>query len=370
MHQKIFVISRDLGLKALLLCLLFFFLGVIDPVSGAEKKTPAKPVKIEKIIKKSVRQVITLIGNTEPSMKGTAASEVEGLVTEFPVRAGQTVRAGDLLARVETTLLSLELKQAEAGLAEAEVNYQNILSDLETKEALFKTKAISSRDYDNVRYSANALKQRIAALKVRIEAIHYNLERCAIRAPFAGVVIEEHTQQGEWMRKGGPVVTLINLNPMRIIVPVPDRHIQFIEPGQTVEIDFEYMNPRQRREGRVSHIIPQGNLKARTLPVHVLLDNPGNNILSGTSSLVHFQVGEPYEALLINKDAFSGAGEQDHVFVIRNGKAEQVSVRRGHAYGSLIVTEGVLSDGEMVVVEGNERLRSGQEVRIIENARD
>jgi len=356
--------------KILLLCLPFFILGAIDPVRGAEKKAPPRPVKAEKIIKKSVRPMITLIGTAEPSMKSIAASEVEGLVTEFPAKAGQAVRTGDLLARVETTPLSLDLKQAEAGLAEAEVNYQNALSDLETKEALFKTKAISIRDYDEVRYRANALNQKIAALKTRIESIHYNLDRCAIKAPFAGVVIEEHTQQGEWLRKGGPVVTLINLNPMRITVPVPDRYIRFIEPGEAVEIDFEFLNPQKRIGGKVSHIIPQGNEKARTFPVHVLFDNGNHKIMSGMSGRVHFPVGEPYEALLIHKDAFSGNGEKDHVFAIRNGKAEQVSVKKGVAYGSLVVTEGELSAGEMVVVEGNERLRPGQEVKVIENTQE
>ncbi len=356
--------------KILILSLLLFILGTLAPASGAENKIPARPVKVEKIIKKPVRPVVTLIGTAEPSMKGIAASEVEGLVTEFPVKAGQSVRPGDLLARVETTPLMLDLKQAEAGLTEAEVNYQNALSDLETKEALFKTKAISNRDYDDVRYRANALNQKIAALKTRIDSIHYNLERCAIRAPFAGVVIEEHTQQGEWLRKGGPVVTLINLNPMRITVPVPDRYIQSIGPGETVEIDFEFLNPQNRIRGKVSYIIPQGNEKARTFPVHVLFDNGNHKIMSGMSARVHFPVGEPYEALLIHKDAFSGNGETDHVFVVRDGKAEQVPVKKGYAYGSLVVTEGELSAGEMVVVEGNERLRPGQEVTVIGNKQE
>ena len=89
--------------------------------------------------------------------------------------------------------------------------------------------------------------------------------------------------------------------------------------------------------------------------------------MPGMSAQVHFPTGEPYEALLIHKDAFSGNGEQDHVFVIHDGKAELVSVKKGRAYGSLVVTEGSLSAGEMVVVEGNERLRPGQEVEAIEN---
>jgi multidrug efflux pump subunit AcrA (membrane-fusion protein) len=77
-------------------------------------------------------------------------------------------------------------------------------------------------------------------------------------------------------------------------------------------------------------------------------------------------VGQAYEALLVSKDAFSTSGDDHHVFVVRDDQAHSVRVKKGQAFGSLIVTEGVLSDHEMVVVEGNERLRAGQRVRVVE----
>ena len=368
MAKKVFIVRYISASKIILFVLAIFLVGAFDSVGGAEQEKPKpRPVKVEKVIKKSVRPYITLIGTAEPSMKSTAASEVQGLVIDFPVRAGQAVREGDILARVESTPLLHELKQAEAGLAEAEANYQNALADFETKEALFKTKAISSRDYDDIRFRVNALNQKIAALKAKIEPIHYQIDKCVIRAPYLGVITEEHTQKGQWLTRGGPVVTLVNLDPIRVSVPVPDRYIQSIKPGDRVQLDIEFVTKGKKITGRVSYIIPQGNEKARTFPVHVLVENRNNEIMPGMSAQVHFPTGEPYEALLIHKDAFSGNGEQDHVFVIRDGKAELVSVKKGRAYGSLVVTEGSLSAGEMVVVEGNERLRPGQEVEAIEN---
>lgn len=368
MKQKVFIIRYVPALKIFLICLSLCILGNLDSLEGAEQKKPRpSPVKVEKVIKKPVRPYIILIGTVEPSMRSTAASEVQGLVIDFPVRAGQAVQEGDILARVESTPFLHELKQAEAGLAEAEANYQNALADLETKEALFKTKAISIRNYDDIRFRVNALNQKIAALKARIEPIHYHLDKCVIRSPYSGVITKEHTQKGQWLTRGGPVVTLVNLDPIRVSVPVPDRHIQSIKPGDLVQLDLEFINKGKKITGQISYIIPQGNEKSRTFPVHVLVENRDHAIMPGMSAQVHFPTGEPYEALLIHKDAFSGNGEQDHVFVVRNGKAERVSVKKGRAYGSLVVTEGHLSAGEMVVVEGNERLRPKQEVEAIEN---
>jgi RND family efflux transporter MFP subunit len=162
----------------------------------------------------------------------------------------------------------------------------------------------------------------------------------------------------------------VNLDPIRVTVPVPDRHIQSLKPGESVQIDIEFIAKGSKITGQISYIIPQGNEKARTFPVHVLIENRGHAIMPGMSARVHFPIGEPYEALLIHKDAFSGNGEQDHVFVIRDGKAERVSVKKGRAYGSLVVTEGQLSAGELVVVEGNERLMPGQEVEAVENKQE
>ena len=354
--------------KIVLASFFLVFIGFITIVWGeGTRKNRATPVKVEKVIKRTVNPTITLIGTVEPSMKSTVASEVEGLVVDFSVRLGQRLKKGQVLAGLKKTPFSLALKQAQASLAEANENYQNALSELRSTEALFKRKTISSREYDAVSHRTNALKQRIMSLEARIEMIDYNLDMCVIRAPFSGFVVAEHTQVGQWLRKGGPVVTMADMDPVLVTVPVPDRYINDIKPGQTVDLEFEFIKKNGKMKGSLRNIVPQGNEKARTFPVQVLVDNKRFNILAGMSSRVSFPVGKAYEALLVNKDAFSTSGDGDnhHIFVVRDNEARSVRIKKGQAFGSLIVTEGGLSDGEMVVVEGNERLRTGQKVRVV-----
>ncbi|MCD4716580.1 MAG: efflux RND transporter periplasmic adaptor subunit, partial [Desulfobacterales bacterium] len=266
---------------------------------------------------------------------------------------------------VERKPLLLELKCAEANLAEAKENHENALSELRRNRELLKKKSISSRAYDDALYTANALNKKIMSLGARIEIIQYRIEKCVVTAPFGGFVVAEHTQVGQWLKEGDEVVSIIEINPILIMIPVPDRYVHFLKKGQQVDLEFDFLPGDKTRKGFVRDIIPEGNEKSRTFPVEISLTNKDLAILAGMSCKVSFPVGEPYEALLVHKDAVVTSGDSHHIFVVRDGKALSVSVDKGRAYGSLVVVRGKLTGGEMVVVEGNERLNSGQEVRFI-----
>ena len=346
--------------------LLFISIGgffIFSEVMGQSPKKDASPVRTEIVAQNHVRPLITLIGTAMPNRKSIVAPEIEGLVTHFPVTKGQKIKKGDVLVRVERKPLLLELKSAEANLAEAKENYENAFSELTRSKELLKKKSISSRAYDDALYTANALNKKIMSLKAKIELIQYRLEKCIISAPFGGFVVEEHTQVGQWLKEGDEVVSIIEINPILVTVPVPDRYVHFLKKGQRVDLEFDFLPGNKTRKGFVRDIIPEGNEKSRTFPVQVSVANEDLSILAGMSCKVSFPVGEPYEALLVNKDAVVTSGDSQHIFIVRNGKALSVPVEKGRAYGSLVVVKGKLSAGEMVVVEGNERLRSGQQVK-------
>jgi membrane fusion protein (multidrug efflux system) len=356
-------------ITSFLFSILFGGFFPFSEVMSQSAEQDASPVKVETVAQKHVRPLITLVGTAMPNRKSIVAPEIEGLVTHFPVIKGQKIKKGDVLVRVEGKPLLLELKSAEANLAEAKENYENAFSELTRSKELHKRKSISSRAYDDALYTANALNKKIMALKAGIELIQYRIEKCVITAPFGGFVVEEHTQVGQWLKQGDEVVSIIEINPILVMVPVPDRYVHFLKKGQKVDLEFDFLPGEKTRQGFVRDIIPEGNEKSRTFPVQISLENKDLSILAGMSCKVSFPVGEPYEALLVNKDAVVTSGDSHHVFVVREGKALSVSVEKGHAYGSLVVVRGKLTAGERVIVEGNERLRSGQEVRFMKEPR-
>jgi RND family efflux transporter MFP subunit len=332
--------------------------------AGQPPQGKGSPVVVETVIQKRVRPVVTLIGTAEPNRTSVVAPQVEGLVIDFPVKKGQRVAKGEVLVRIEKKRLLLQLKLARANLAEVKENYQNALSELKRNRELFRKKSISSRAYDDALYKANALNKKMGALEARIETIRYDLDTCVIRAPFGGFVVAEHTQLGQWLKAGGEVVTLAEMDPMLVTIPVPDRYIHYLKKGQEVDLRFDFLPEGGTRKGTVRHIIPLGNEKARTFPVQIRIANTDQRILAGMSCKVSFPVGTLYDALLVDKDAVVTAGTGHEVFVVREGKADPRPVKKGQAYGSLVAVEGRLKPGDLVIVEGNERLRPGQPVQV------
>jgi len=347
-----------------IISILIWFAFPLSNVMGQPPKRPASPVVVEKVIRKHVRPIVTLIGTAEPHRKSVVAPPVQGLVVGFPVRKGQKIAKGDILVRIEKQPLLLQLKVARANLAEAKENHKNALSELKRITELYEKKSISNKAYDGALYITNALKKKIMALGARIETIQYDIEKCIIRAPFAGFIVEEHTQLGQWLKEGGEVVTIVEIDPILVTIPVPDRYIHSLKVGQEVDLELDFLPGNKMRKGKVRDIIPEGNERSRTFPVQISVANKDLSILAGMSSKVSFPVGTPDEALLVDKDAVVTGGTGHKVFVVRHGKAVPVQVKKGAAYGSLVVVEGNLSAGDMVVIEGNERLRPGQEVQV------
>ena len=346
--------------------------GALHPsnVAGQPSGEEASPVVVERVISNSVRPTFTLIGTAKPHRKSVVSPEIEGVVAGFPVKKGQKIKKGEVLARVETRPFLLELKFAKANLAEEKVNHENAISELRRVAELFKKKSISSRSYDDAFHSANALEKRILGLEARIETIQYHIEKCVIKAPFGGFVVEEHTQIGQWLKKGAEIVTIVEIDPILVTTPVPDRYIHFIKVGQKVDLEFDFLPGNKTRKGLVRDIIPEGNEKARTFPVQISMANSDFSILSGMSCRVSFPVGSFHKSLLVNKDAVVTNRDGHQIFVVQDGKALLVHVKKRQAHGSLVVVEGRLSEGDMVVVEGNERLRSGQKVNVIATSKE
>jgi RND family efflux transporter MFP subunit len=349
----------------ILLILLFFSCAA----SWAQDEKPggeASLVVVEKVIQRNVRPTVALIGTTIPNKESTVAAEVGGLVVSFPVRSGQQVKDRDILVKIETRPQLLQLKSARARLAEAKENLANAESELKRNEALFKQKSISSREYEKALYSYNAINEKIMGLKAEIELIQYRLSKSVIRAPFSGFVVEEHTQVGQWLKEGEKAITLAEIDPILVTVPVPDRYIHHIKLKQKVSLEFDFLARNKVRTGYVRDIIPKGNEKARTFPVQVRVSNSDFSLYPGMSCKVNFSAGASQKALLVNKDAVITGAEGHNIFVVRDGKAAFIPVSQGQAYDNLVSVEGDLSPDELVVVEGNERLRPGEAVRAVE----
>jgi RND family efflux transporter MFP subunit len=215
---------------------------------------------------------------------------------------------------------------------------------------------------------ATALNQAQADEIARLEqeiALHQ------ITAPFGGWVTTELTEQGQWLAAGEPVVELIDLSAVEIEVQVPESELGTLQKGRQAQVRIEAL-PQRAFTGEVVAIVPQAHPRARTLPVRVRVANEvvaaAPVLKAGESATATLPVGDPVVALLVPKDALALGRGAPLVFVVAESDgratARAVVVQLGVADGGWIQVEGELRAGEWVVVQGNERLKSGEELQV------
>jgi RND family efflux transporter MFP subunit len=343
-----------------------WFLLIPAAASGQQGAGPPKtPVRVAPVETRAVSEQITLIGTTEAIAESTVASEIAGIVEEFPVREGDFVNKGDLLARLRVTYLKLRLEGARAARERTVANLKNAEKELKRVTKLRETRSVAEKAYDEALYNYQALTQELLRNEAEIDQLQYEISHTAVKAPMAGFVSEEHTQVGEWLNTGGGVVTLVDLSQVLITVDVPERYAVKLSRKAPVDILIRSV-AEQRLQGTIYAVLPQGNPAARTFPVRTHLDNPDLLIKSGMEAHVTFSLSDKFEALLVPKDAIVAFGDTRQVVTVADGRAKPVMVRVTGYYGSDVAVEGDLKPGDAVVIRGNERLRPGQEV-VVQN---
>lgn len=335
------------------------------PAAAQDAAAPPPPVRVAPVVKKVVSEQVTLIGSAEAASESTVAAEVSGKVAYLAVREGDYVEKGDLLVRLDATELKLRLKGAGAAIEKVKADLRLARKELDRYSRLSRSNSVAESRYDQAISTEEALAQEQVRLEAEADRLRYDLKRTEVAAPFSGYVAAEHAQVGEWVQPGGPVVTLVDLNQVKVTVDVPERYVGQLAADSRVTVQIRSLSD-DLRAGRLRAVLPVGNTAARTIPVRVDLENAGHRIRGGMEAAVTFDLAGQKEALLVPKDAVVTAGNDRMVYAVAEGKALPVNVVvRGYYDGSAAV-EGQLSPGTPVVIRGNERLRPGQAVQVVE----
>ena len=335
--------------------------GLCLAAPGTAQMPPSRVVFAE-AREHSVRRTVELPGTVEARIAALVASEVDGLVETLRVREGRTVGKGQVLVQLRTRDLELLLEAAEAGLREAEARLRQAEGDLERNQGLFDEGILSASQFDESRFERDAWRGRSDQLSAEISRIRLDIERSSVKAPFAGVVVAERCEVGEWVGRGDPVAEMASLHDLEVRVEVPERYFRELRRGAEARVSFAAL-PGHEVVGEVSAIIPRANPQSRTFPLKVRISNEKGRIGVGMLARVALPAGEPYRATVVPKDAVIIRGSERHVYRLNgDDTVESVTVDTGAGVGSWIEIKSGLAAGARVVTRGNERLQPGQSV--------
>jgi HlyD family secretion protein len=363
----------------------------------------------------------TFVGTVMPLRRSVVGSATAGRVEEYLVNEGDVVKKGQPIARLRRGIIQAEVDAAkgtlsvrQAELAELEKAYHEEMDQAQAKltqaQALHEFRKakrdrsleLSSRgavsqellqeDASFFKQAEGSLQDAQAALRMftggakqmKIEQARYavvaqqaevqrleeQFERHTMFAPFDGWVSAEHTEVGQWIMQGDAAAEIVELSQVDIEIAVVEDFVANLSTASEANIEIASL-PKEKFAGRVAIINPQADPRARTFPVKVRVQNKIVEdqplIKAGMFARVTLAVGSPTACVVVPKDAVVLGGATPIVFVatMADGKSSvrPVSVQLGPTRGAWIAAIGEIKPGDSVIVEGNERVRPGMEVR-------
>lgn len=312
----------------------------------------------------AVSERVSFLGTVRPVMDSWVACEVAGRVLERRVENGDAVVRGTTLVRLDPTRFQKQLDHAQAEKAEVQALLDLAKTQEKRAHELYRDDILSVGDLDQARSRRLSLEGRAGAIETRIASIGDDLARTTVRAPFDGIITGVQTEVGGWVRQGDAVVRLSKLDPLEIQLDVSEKHFPRLSRGAEVQATVEAL-PGLVLAGKIFALVPLADPHARTFPVMIRADNPGGRVAAGMLARVELTLDGGSRALLVPKDAIVRRAQNETVFVVDEGDVvRSVEVKSGRPSGDRVEVIGDLQPGQSVVVRGNERLQSGQQVQI------
>lgn len=342
---------------------------LVWPATLPAQGPPPALVKVAPVTMQPMTESVTLVGTVEPRRRSLVASEVGGLVERHPVDEGDGVKQGELLVKLKTDTLELDLKVADAAMAEAKALHEQAVTQLVRTETLYNEGLATLKQFQDDQADAQAKGERVIQLESQIAQVRDKITKSRITAPFDGLVVKKFTEVGQWLKQGDAVIEMVDLDHMRVEIPVPEQYIGGLSIGDKLGVAIDAL-PGGGVRGKILSIVSQADASARTFPVKIDLENPGRRIRSGMTARVDIAVGPPMEKKTVPKDALVIQGGNYLVYVVMAGEqgstVAPVPVRTGIMTGSRVEIDGAVQVGQQVVIRGNERLRPGQPVQVME----
>lgn len=365
-------------------CLILVGLAAFVACRGKEPApqalTEAPVVEVVKVERSTVERWTEVPGNVLPQRAIRITPKVPGRIEAIYVKEGDRVKEGQPLVKLDQTdfLIALEkakssFQKAKAQLEQARIGLEDRQRDFWRAKALFEQKVISQQEYEKAEVALKASEAQYELAKAQLEEAstalrqaETELRESLIRAPFSGVVTQRFVDPGQRAYTMPPteILELVDDTKVKVVLDLPERDLPKIRPGAAVKV-FPDALPDKEFSGKVSALYPKVDPMTRTFRAEVVLENPKGELKPGMFVKARVFLGRE-EALLVPKEAVMrmvGTGKE-YCFVILKGKAEHREVLTGERFGEKVeVLQGV-SEGEEVVVSGQEKLRSGISVRL------
>ena len=273
---------------------LFFSLYFCFSLAACEKEqipeaAPViRPVRYAKVEQQSSAQQRTFTGVAQASLENTLSFRVAGTVIKRPVKVGQLVKPGELIAELDPTDYQVAVKEAQAGLASATAEARNAKANYQRVQGLYENRNAAKSDLDVARAQFESAQAGVNLAKQRLHAARLQLSYSKLKSTDQCAVAAVFIKKNENVAAGTPVVRLNCGDQPEVLVAVPDMFIDKVRVGEQVTITFSALFGKSY-EGVITEVGVASTEAATTFPVTTRLVNPDPAVRSGMAADVTFE---------------------------------------------------------------------------------
>jgi RND family efflux transporter MFP subunit len=337
--------------------------GITVPTSAFATEV-AIAVEGEEVVRGDLVLSVTAAGQAEAWRRTRLTAEVAGRIDRIPVRESDRVWSGAVVLTVDPVDYELALQEAQARKARAEADYRERTLFDQTLEPEVRAE----------RERAARIRSGLDEVEIGLRKAQLDLERTRVRTPFAGRVASLNVVPGQLVRAGDELMTLVDLDPIKVQVQVLEGELAHIRPGARAQVRFSAF-PDQPFVGTVETINPLVEEQTRTARVTIQVPNRDGRVLPGMYARVELESQRIPERTLVPRTAILERDRRTMLFVHEDGRAKWRYVTTGHLnehYVEILEHRDtdMVRPGEVVLTAGHFTLTHDATVRLVDSHRE
>ncbi|NDP48383.1 MAG: efflux RND transporter periplasmic adaptor subunit [Sulfuriferula multivorans] len=337
------------GVLATFPLLAAILLWALAPQASAAEPAPPAPLAASAVAYRDVPDVISAEGVVEAVRQSTLAAQIPGQIVELRVKVGDSVKAGQVLVRIDPRAAEQVVSGSQSQLAEAQAGLTNALRSYERSKQLFTQKFISKAGLDQAELDYKAAQARVGAVQANAGQASTAKTFTTITAPYAGVVAATPIEVGDMATPGRPLVTVFDPASMRVIATLSQSSLRDVKLEMPVQV--EVPAAKRRLTAKQVTLVPLVDSRTHTAKLRLELDN-AVGLLPGQFARAYFTTGVARK-LVIPASAVLRRSEVTAVYVLGTGGQLQLrQIRVGEAsVDAYVEVLAGLRDGERIALD-------------------
>ncbi len=309
-----------------------------------QETTEEKPVvRLAQVFERNVPQIAEFTATIQPEVKNSIAPTAPGRIRRIMVDVGSHVGRGQRLVQMD----AVNLDNYQTQITNLRQNYNRLLE-------LYQVGGVSKQDVDN-------MKTQLDQAEVSMKNLQ---ENTYLVSPISGVVTAKNYDNGDMFNGQQPVLTVMQINPLKAVVNVSETYFPKVRTGMSVAISFDAF-PNERFNGTVSKIYPTVDEMTRTFGVEIKMSNPGNKVRPGMYARVTMNFGNESRVVVPDQAIVKQVGSGSRfVYVYSDGIVSFNEVKLGQRLDAEYELISGVPTGSQVVVAGQSKLNDQMEVEV------